>query len=272
MKAGIVLLKRFFKDLKRYKNYVFYATGSELKADVAGSFLSWIWWILDPLLYMMVYSFVAAIVFKSGTPAFPVFVFIGINCWQFFSKTVKSSVRLVSAKKGIVTKIYVPKHVFILEKMGINGFKMLISFAITAVFMVAYQVPVNFNILMLIPLLLILFIVTFAVSIIMMHFGVFIEDLSNVVTVVLQLGFYLSGIFYSIDSRLGGRLLGKILIYGNPVALVMSDMRYAMMGETLGYGEFHFLALGIWTAIALLVSWIGIRVIYKFENSYVKII
>ena len=112
----------------------------------------------------------------------------------------------------------------------------------------------------------------FAVSIIMMHFGVFIEDLSNVVTVVLQLGFYLSGIFYSIDSRLGGRLLGKILIYGNPVALVMSDMRYAMMGETLGYGEFHFLALGIWTAIGLLVSWIGIRVIYKFENSYVKII
>jgi teichoic acid transport system permease protein len=156
--------------------------------------------------------------------------------------------------------------------MGINGFKMLISFAITAVFMIAYQVPVNFNILMLIPLLLILFIVTFAVSIIMMHFGVFIEDLSNVVTVVLQLGFYLSGIFYSIDGKLGGRLLGQVLIYGNPVALVMSDMRYAMMGETLGYGEFHFLALGIWAVIGLLVSWIGIRVIYKFENSYVKII
>ncbi|MBQ9769638.1 MAG: ABC transporter permease [Clostridia bacterium] len=268
------MLKRFFKDLKKYKNYVFYATGSELKADVAGSFLSWLWWILDPLFYMLVYSFVAVIIFRSKIEAFPVFVFIGINCWQFFSKTVKSSVRLISAKKGIVTKVYVPKHVFVLEKMGINGFKMLISFAITIVFMLIYQVPVNFKLLMMIPLLLLLFIITFAVSLILTHFGVFIEDLSNIINVVLQLGLYVSGIFYAIEDRLTGSLAwaGDLLLNCNPIALIMSDMRYAMMGSVLGFGEFHFIALGVWAVIGLLVSWIGIRVIYKFENSYVKII
>ena len=268
------MFKRFFADLKKYKNYVSYATLSELKSEVAGSFLSWLWWILDPLLYMLVYSFVAEIVFGKGTPAFPVFVFIGLNCWHFFSKSVKASVRLITTKKGIVTKVYVPKHMFILEKMGVFGFKMCVSFILTIIFMIIYQVPVTWNLLMMIPLFMLLFIITFAVSIVIMHFGVFIEDLTNVVTVVLQLGFYLSGVFYSIEDRLAKSYpwISDILLNCNPVALIMSDMRQAMMGSVLGSGGFHFIALGVWAVIGLVVSIIGIRVIYKFENSYVKII
>ena len=195
-------MKRFFSDIKKYGNYVMYSARSELKAEVAGSFLSWLWWILDPLLYMLVYSFIAILVFRSSEPYFPVFVFIGLNCWQFFSKSVKASVKLIAGKKNIVTKVYIPKHMFILEKMGVFGFKMFVSFALTAVFMLFYQVPIQWYIVGVIPLFLLLFLGTFAVCLIIMHFGVFIEDLLNVITVVLQLGFYVSGVFFSIENRL----------------------------------------------------------------------
>lgn len=54
------------------------------------------------------------------------------------------------------------------------------------------------------PIMALLVVITFACSTIMLHFGVFVEDLLNVITIVLQLGFYISGIFYSIENKLDG--------------------------------------------------------------------
>ena len=55
-------MKRFWKDIKRYMPYAKYATKSGLKSEVASSHLSWLWWILDPILFMLVYWFIWFIV------------------------------------------------------------------------------------------------------------------------------------------------------------------------------------------------------------------
>lgn len=263
-------MKRFINDVKKFKSYALFAAKSDMKAEVAGSFLSWMWWILDPLLYMLVYSFVAVYVFGSREQYFPVFVFIGLNTWTFFSKTVKAGVKLVREKKSIVTKVYIPKFIFILEKATVFGIKMLVSFALTVVFMIFYQVPVTWKVLWVIPLWLLLFMITFAVTTIITHFGVFVEDLMNVLTVVLQLGFYISGIFYSIETRIlpKSELIGNILIHCNPIALIMTDLRNVLLYD----GEPHYLTLAIWAIVSIVVSAIGIRTIYKHENTYVKVI
>ena len=260
-------MKRFINDVKKFFNYTMFATKAELKSEVADSFLSWLWWILDPLLYMLVYSFIAIVVFKSGEPYFPVFVFIGMNCWTFFSKTIKSAVRVVKDKKMIVTKVYIPKYMFIFEKIGVYGFKMLVSFALTAVLMVIYQVPLSWRMFYAIPIMMILLLGTFALSTIITHFGVFVDDLSNVITVVLQLMFYMSGIFYSIENRVPAPF-DNILIKLNPVALVITDLRRVLLENA----DPHFYSLLMWLAISIVFAIIGVRIIYKQENSYVKVI
>mgnify|MGYP003293285652 CR=1 FL=1 len=267
-------MKRFINDVKKFFNYSSYNVKAELKSEVAGSFLSWLWWILDPLLYMVVYAFVASVIFNNkGTPAFLAFVFIGLNCWQFFNRVVRNSVKLVSNKKSIVTKVYIPKYMFVFEKIGTNGFKMLVSFIITVLFMIYYylqgEIVISLNMLWLFPLLIMLGIISFAFSVIVMHFGVFVEDLLNVVTVGLQLVFYLSGIFYDIGRSLSKHPnLKDLLYYGNPVALIITNIR-----NTLLYGMTpDFFALGIWLAVCLVISIVGVKIIYKYENSYVKII
>ena len=70
-------MKRFVNDIKKYYKFTIYSAKSELKSEIANSHLSWLWWILDPLLFMMVYSFISIIVFSKSEPYFPVFVFIG---------------------------------------------------------------------------------------------------------------------------------------------------------------------------------------------------
>ncbi|MGI6175837.1 MAG: ABC transporter permease [Christensenellales bacterium] len=260
-------MKRFLYDMKRYWSYTIYAAKAELKADIIGSYLGWLWLILEPTLFMLIYAFVVQIVFKSGEPNLPVFVFTGYSIWSFFNKTVISSVKLMRSSRSIITKIYVPKYVLLHVRMFVNLFKLLVSFMIVAVLLAVYQVPLTANILYALPILLLLWIGTFAFSSILLHFGTFIEDLSNVMTVVLRLWFYLSGIFYSLPNRVEGPL-GQALLHYNPVGFVINEMRNVLLyGVPLDLKWYM-----AWLGVCIVLSALGIRIIYKYESQYAKVI
>lgn len=260
-------MKRFINDSRKYWLYAKYAAKSELKSEVASSHLNWLWWILDPLLFMMIYSFVSIVVFGKSEKYFAAFVFIGITCWDFFSRTVKQSVKLVSGNSSVVTKIYLPKYILIYIQMLINGFKMLISFCLVLGIMFLYRVPVSFHLLHMIPLFLTLFLVTFGISTIMLHGGVFIEDLYNVVNALLRFVFYMSGIFYSIPKRVPD-IYGELLLKANPAAMVINGLRDAMLYSSTPDLKFLF----VWLLGGLFLSALGVTIIYKNENTYVKVI
>ena len=54
----------------------------------------------------------------------------------------------------------------------------------------------------------------------------------------------------------------------HPVALIMADMRSVILGN----GSVHLLSFAIWSVIAVVFALLGINLIYRFENSYVKVI
>lgn len=260
-------MKRFFNDLKRYWNYIIYATKAEIKTEIIDSYLGWIWLILEPLCFMFIYMFISVIVFKSSVQYFPVFVFIGLTIWTFFNKVVTASVKLVSSNKDTVTKVYLPKFVLLFIKMGVNIFKMLVSLVLVAIFMVAYQVPITWNILWAIPIIITGIVVTFGFSSIIMHFGVFIEDLVNITNIVLRLMFYLTGVFYDLSTRISNDVYRLILLDINPLANIIYNLRNVLIYSKAPDGYTTL----IWFVIGLGLSVIGIRTIYKYENTYVKV-
>lgn len=153
--------------------------------------------------------------------------------------------------------------------MFVNAFKMIVSFAIVVVLMIYYKVPITWNILYFIPLMACLWLITFGMMCILCHFGVFVQDLSNVVAIVLKLIFYMTGIMFSIEHRIGANHPELALVLGvfNPMAYVIDGCR-----KSLIYGQRPDLyILAFWLLVGLLLSWIGIRLIYRNENSYVKV-
>lgn len=260
-------MKRFVKNVKKYWKYSVYASKAELKSEVANSYLNWLWWILDPLAFMVIYTFMVQIVFKTSEPYFPVFIFVGLTCWNYFNTTVSGSVKLVSNNKGIVTKVYVPKYILLLVKSFKNLFKMMISWVLVIGLMLIFKVPFEWTMLYWFLIIPVLFVVTFGVSTILLHFGIFVEDLYNVTNIALKLLFYLSGIFYSIGSRLSGPL-ANILLKLNPIAFIMDQCRNVMIYNKMP----NFGWLAIWFVVGCLLSWIGVTIIHKYENSYAKVI
>ena len=51
-------MKRFFKEMKQYWGFAVYSAKCDLKAEVANSFLNWLWWILEPMSSMIIYAVV----------------------------------------------------------------------------------------------------------------------------------------------------------------------------------------------------------------------
>ena len=259
-------MTRFMKDVKKYLPFSIISAQSQLKSEVANSYLNWIWWILDPVCFMLIYSFMFGYVFNAKETYFPIFIFIGLSMWDFFNRTMNNSVKLIKNNKSIVSKVYIPKYFLLLTKLWVNGFKMMVSFGVVAAMMVVCRVPVSLNILYFIPIIITLVIFTFGCSVHLMHFGVYVEDLANVVSIVLRFVFYLTGIFYNIEKRIPA--WGSTLNRYNPLAYLLSAMRGCMIYESAP----DLVLLLFWFVVSIIISAAGIRRIYREENSYVKVI
>ena len=220
------MLKKVTAHFKRYNPYSVYAAKSELKGEVGASYLTWMWWILDPVLFMLVYVFITVVVFRSQGEYLPVTVIIGLTVWNFFNKTVMVSVRIVNMFRGIVSKIYI-----------------------------------------------LILILTFSCSVLAAHFGVYVNDLYNVVQVILRFMFYLSGVFYDVSDRLSqatflGVNVGRVMITVNPVAYVIDELRKIIIyGQPVRADIYIY-----WLVISLFLLFAGLKLMYRFENSYIKVV
>lgn len=263
-------MKRFFSNIKKYFKYSIRSAKAELKSEVADSYLNWLWWIIEPICFMLIYTFVFGIVFKNDTPYFASFVFIGSTAWDFFNRMITGSVKLITNNRDLVTKVYIPKYILLLSKSFTYLFKMGISLLITFGLMLFQGVPLSWHIIFIIPIFIVLYILSFGLGMILMHFGVTLNDLSNLTNIGLRMLFYLSGIFYNITERLGKvyPTLCFFLLRLNPIAFCMNELRKAMLYAKLP----SFEGLAVWLIISVILCAIGVHVIHKNENSYAKVI
>lgn len=254
------------KNLVRYREYVLYAAAARLRAEVSNSYLNWIWWILEPMLGMAVYLVVFGTFLRIDELYYPLFLYIGIIMWNFFSKSVSGSVELVRRNRSIVTNVYIPKTILLLKDIFVNLFKMLLSFLIVIVMMICYRVEVGATIVFALPVLLTMVIFTFAISCFTMNLGVYYEDMGYVVAILLNATMYLSGVFYSFERLLPG-IYGKILGTANPMSFFIISMRNAMIYN----GDISLIWLLIWLVLSAGLLFCGARIVRRNENNYVKL-
>ena len=85
--------------IKKYLSYSVVAAKAQLESEVANSYLNWLWWIIEPLCMMFVYAFIFGTVFNIKEKNHALFIFIGLMMYDFFSRSVKSSIKIVKRNK-----------------------------------------------------------------------------------------------------------------------------------------------------------------------------
>lgn len=238
---------------------------ANLKADVAGSYLNWFWWVLEPLGMMAMYAIIFGWLFQSNIEYFPIFIFSGNMLWGYFNKVCTSSVSLIRSNETLVSKIYVPKYILLIVEMLIEGFKMLIEIGLVALLMICFRVPLTFNIIWGIPILAVLIVNVFGFGMLLLNLGVYIDDLAHAMKIVMMVWMYFSGIFYDMETMIPQPYSGLLLMFNGPAFFIDSFRKAVVYGIGPNIKE-----LIIWFIVGIVVSAIGIKVVNKNENDYVK--
>ena len=260
-------MKKIIRDLKKYFNYCVVSAKANLVAEVAGSYLNWVWWILEPFCMMLVYGFVFGQVFGIKMENYSLFLFIGISFFDFFNRGIKGSVGIIKKNKQIISKVYMPKYILVLSDMFVSLFKMLMCLVVVFIMMIVNGVPITWRALYLIPLIIDYFVFTFALALFFEHFGVFVEDLKKIVNIVLRFLFYFSGIVYNVMEKFPAPYNELVLTY-YPVSRIIYDARQVLLYNQ----DISLLYMLILLVISCAVSFLGMQLIYHNENGYVKMI
>src|SRR5688572_28342391 len=98
------------KEVRRYRDLLYFLTIRGIKAKYAQSILGLSWVVIQPLFTTLVYTVVfgkLARVSSDGIPH-PLFGFLAIWPWSYFSATLTESSNSLVANAGLITKVYFP--------------------------------------------------------------------------------------------------------------------------------------------------------------------
>ena len=260
-----MLIKKL-KEVKKYLDYIDYYAKCIMRQRVAGSLLGSLWLFLDPLMFMLIYTFIVKYIFQNNTPNFHIIVFIGLNAWKLFNSTIMLSATSIIRHKAIINQINFPKYIYPLVYALVNLYEYIIASSLVFVLIYFSKIPFTFHIFEMIPITIVLFIFSISLSLLVAHLGVYFLDLRNILDFSLRFLFYLSPIMWSFSSMSDGILKNILLL--NPIALILESYRNVLLNNQSA----NYLGLMIILLISLFIMAIGFKTIEKYEKNYGKVI
>jgi ABC-type polysaccharide/polyol phosphate export permease len=268
--GSIELIGDALKEIWSHRRLTRYLVRADLKRDGSDTLLGNIWWILDPLLQMVVYVVLVTVIFKVNKDAYPLFVFSAILPWKWFSSAINDGITSVTTRERIIKQVKFPKIVLPVSATigGIANF----AFGLIPLFglmLLFYQDRISWYLLLIPAIAAVQFVFTLACAVLVAGVNVFFRDIANVARHALRLWFYLSPALYSyhdVAGRLGG-VVGKLMVL-NPWTPLFESYRDVIYNETMPNWLWLF---------ALLVAstvFLGLATLFfkRVEPSFAKVL
>lgn len=259
------VIKKTINNFKKYREYIDYMTKCELKLQLSSKYLGTLWWILDPIFYMAAYLLIVVVIFKKGGPHYPVYIFSALISWKWTSTSINGSVGCIKKQASVLNQVYIPKFIFPYSKVSSGIVDYLFSIIILFVLMLIDNVPFTLHILEVIPIIAINYIMILGICLFIAHFGVYFQDLSNILTFGLRMWFYVSPGLYSLND-----IPEKYhwLWYLNPMTTLYNGYRNVFL-----YGKSpDYFALLVLLIASLIIVLLGLKTMYKYDKNYTKVI
>ena len=306
----VALIRNAVTDVYTRRRLIRYMVRADVKKRGVNTVLGNVWWVLDPLITMLIYVLVMTVIFQRSTPDFPLFLLSAMVPFKWFTATVGSSTSAVTGKQSLITQILFPKIILPVTL----SLSQIVSFlfglgVLLFVWFFAYHDHVTWQVVW-IPLIAVVqytFVLgwTFIVSAV----TVFYRDVGIVIGHFMRLLFWISPILWSfmevagrgarlqaglenIERSFGmptGILFGLISL--NPVSQLIESYRKVIYGgldridvtdpvtgevsETLVWTEAvppDFQMLAIVFAIGIVIILIGTIFFKRLEPAFAKVL
>ncbi len=261
-----------FREIWSRRRLTRYLVRADLVKTGADTLLGNVWWILDPLLQMVVYVVLVQVILGVKTPDYPLFVFAAILPWKWFTSSTNDAISSVTSREKIIKQVQFPKIVlpFAATVGGVVNFAFgLIPLA--GLLILFYSNRISWT-LLLIPLIaLVQFALTLAIAVFLAGANVFFRDLGNMARHLLRLWFYLSPALYTADRydviKEQSSLVG-VLLNMNPWSILFESYHNVIFNKLMP----DFGALGLLLIVSILLLSVTTVFFKRVEPAFAKVL
>lgn len=256
------------RTLLRYRGLILTLVSRELKARYRGSALGYFWSLINPLLLLLVYTFVFSVVlpgFRGDLEPYALFLFCGLLPWTWFSSALLESSNSLIASGNLIKKVLFPAEILPIVSVLANLFHFLFALPILVLFLIYYARPLAILELIWFPVVvLIQLVLTLGLALALSALTVHFRDLKDLLANLLTLWFFTTPILYPM-SQLPPRF--KPLMDLNPFAhLAVSYQEILFYDGPFGHWKW-LLALGF-VAVAAFVG--GYALFDRLRDSFAE--
>jgi len=235
----------------------------ELKAKYSASILGISWAVVNPLLIMLVISFVFTAVFKVEMKNFPLFILSGILPWMFFSTAISESAFSIINQAQMLRQFNIPKEILPFSSILANFLNFLLGWIIILPVFLVFKPKaiILLPALMLIVIMHLIF--TSTLGLLLSILNVLFRDIGHLLGVILMFWLWVTPVFYSIDMI---PLFFRKIYALNPMTCYIISYRNILF-EGVMPKFYTFIQMSLWAIVSL---FLGGFIFAKLEPNIVK--
>ncbi len=193
-----------FRELARYRDLLVQLIARNIKTRYKRSALGILWTMLNPLLMMLVLTFVFSEVFRFQTKHYAAYALAGLSLWNFFAQTTTGAMSELMWGGSLMNRIYLPRAIFAVTALGTGLVNLLLSLVPLFLIMIVTGVPVRPAILIL-PLPIILTAMfALGVALFLSRVAAYFADVMEMYQIMLMAWMYLTPVIYPKEIIPGG--------------------------------------------------------------------
>ena len=245
------------RQLLRYRGLIQSLVTRELKARYRGSVLGFFWSFINPLLLLLIYSFVFSQVLPGTHPAeiqpYALFMFCGILPWTWFSSSLSESANVLIGHGNLIKKVLFPAEILPIVSVLANMVHFFLGLPILGIFLLYYWRPITLGELAWFPLVVFVqALLTTGLALILSALTVHFRDIKDILGNLLTFWFFATPIIYPMGQAPD---YARRLLNLNPFThLAISYQEILFYDGPFGHWKW-LIALGIASVFLFLVGY-----------------
>ncbi len=248
---------------------VYELTSKELKARYKNSLLGYLWSLLNPLALSLVFYVGLGVILQAKVPPgenYPYFLMLicGLFPWQWLANSVNAGANVYIGNANLIRKVAFPRELLPLATVLNDLLHFVACLPVIVLFLLLAGMRPSVQWIWGVPALMAAeFLIAYGLALAVGSLNLFFRDLANLVSLLLQMLFYLTPIVYALDW-IKQPLLRK-LIFINPVTPL-----FACWHDLLLKGRFDGGYFGLSILYGLIALVLGLAVHHRLKGKFAE--
>lgn len=262
------------RTFSRHQHLLIQFTRREIEAQTRGSLLGALWWVLQPLLMLGLYTVVFGLVMgghfegveSAGRFDYSLGIFIGLSLLGLITETMGQSPHAIVSQPNLVHKVRFPTEILSVAQVGAATVRMLVSLVLSLLGLILFDGALSWSVLLLPIIVFPVFLMAIGLGWLLSAIGVYVRDSPQIMLFLSTFIFYTSAVFYAAASI--PEPIFRYLRF-NPILHAVEETRNLLLWEShpVDWGNVAYIYL--WSVALLAVGWFTFQ---RLKHSFADVL